>query len=282
MSIIDEKLKEVAVQKGISRMNSLVELLRENEGFEGSSKLFQQIVTDVIADSTIPPKAKLSFGELLNQWGDPRLRNSNEEEYWVKVENLDIQVARFLVTIKEWKEFLENGYELEEHWSEEGWVWKNEEHPSWYELAAAETAKKYIFDNQPAVGVSWFEAEAFASFHNARLMDFYEHEKLIRGDSKKPYPWGSPFGHGNANTVEEKLKKPTAVGLYYTDSVAEAIFDLAGNVGEWMNDMVDDRRVIHPGAWDVDSLGSWAKASSLISPSSRAGNIGFRLVRDIE
>ena len=113
-------------------------------------------------------------------------------------------------------------------------------------------------------------------------MDFYEHEKLIRGDDKKPYPWGSPFGHGNANTVEEKLNKPTAVGLYHADSVYGEIFDLAGNVGEWMNDMVDDRRVIHPGAWNVDSLGSWAKASSLISPSSRTGAIGFRLVRDIE
>lgn len=282
MSTIDDRLKKIATQEGVSRMNSLMTLLQDNEEFDGNISLFQQIVTAIIEDFNIPSGEKLELGELLNQWGDPRLKNANQDDYWVIVDELDIQVARFLVTIKEWKDFLVAGYDVEEHWSEDGWAWKNEEHPSWQELAAEETAKKYLFDNQPVVGVSWFEAEAFASFHHARLMDFYEHEKLIRGDAKRPYPWGSPFGHGNANTLEEKLGKPTAVGLYYTDSVSGQIFDLAGNVGEWMNDIVDDRRVIHPGSWDVDSLGSWAKASSLISPSARTGSIGFRLVRDIE
>ena len=282
MGTIENKLRSIVAKEGFERMNSLIELLQQDEDCNGNSGLFMQAVTAVITDMSIPSKEKLRFGELLNRWGDPRLRSADDDDYWITVEDLDIQVARFVVTIKEWRAFLTRGYDEQECWSEEGWAWKDEDHPSWNELASADSAQKYLFDNQPVVGVSWFEAEAFAAFHNARLMEFYEHERLIRGDNKNPYPWGSPFGHGNANTVEEKLKKPTAVGLYCTDSVFGEIFDLVGNVGEWMNDIVDDRRVIHPGAWDVDSLGSWAKASSLISPSARTGNIGFRLVRDIE
>ena len=280
MSTVEETLKKIAAMDGLVRMNALIVFLQKKGKPEADFVEYQQLVLDIFADSSVPSKQKLHFGEELNEWGDPRLRTSDEDAYWVLVDDLDIKVAQFLVTIKEWKDFLANEYERKEHWSEEGLAWKEEKHPSWHTLAAEESAQKYVFDNQPVVGVSWYEAEAFATAHNARLMEFYEHEQLVRGEGKKPYPWGSPFGHGNANTVEEKLKKPTAVGLYQNDSALGKVFDLAGNVGEWMNDMVDDRRVIHPGAWDVDSLGSWAKASSLVSPAARTGNIGFRLVRD--
>ena len=282
MSTTEETLKEIATMTGLARMNALIVFLQKEGMFNTNFVEYRRVVFDIFADSSVASKEKLHFGEKLNQWGDPRLSTSNEDAYWVNADALEIEVGQFLVTIKEWKEFLVNGYKNKDNWSEEGWAWKEEDHPSWNELVSEESDKKYVFDNQPAVGVSWYEAEAFATSQNARLMKFYEHENLIRGEEKKPYPWGAPFGHGNANTIEEKLDKPTAVGLYERDSVLGKVFDLAGNVGEWMSDMVDDRRVIHPGAWDVDSLGSWAKASSLVSPTARTGNIGFRLVRDIE
>ena len=86
----------------------------------------------------------------------------------------------------------------------------------------------------------------------------------------------------NANTEEEGLKKPAAVGLYHRDMTPEGIADLAGNVAEWTMDVVENKIVIHPGSWNVNSLGAWAKASSLISPAARIGDLGFRLVRDID
>ena len=85
------------------------------------------------------------------------------------------------------------------------------------------------------MGVSWFEAEAYARCHNARLMDFFEREDIVRGPEKRRYPWGRDFKHGFANTEESGFDKPSAVGLFTTDQTPDGIFDLAGNVAEWQN-----------------------------------------------
>ena len=282
MSVINAKLEECSNLNGLERMTMLQKLIKENPDAVVNSEEYRRLVEEIIKDPSISSSIKLSFGEEINRWGDPRLLTADSDEYWVDFSNLDIQVAKFLVTIKEWKAFLEDGYDTADNWSEEGLRWKEEERPSWNDLANEESAEKYLFDNQPVVGVCWFEAEAFATAHNARLMDFYERESIVRGDERRPYPWGSPFGYGNANTEEEGLKKPAAVGLYHRDITPEGIADLAGNVAEWTMDVVENKIVIHPGSWNVNSLGAWAKASSLISPAARIGDLGFRLVRDID
>ena len=52
----------------------------------------------------------------------------------------------------------------------------------------------------------------------------------MRGDANRPYPWGQPFGQGNANTNEATLGKPVAIGLFIADCTPDGIYDLAGNV----------------------------------------------------
>ena len=111
-------------------------------------------------------------------------------------------------------------------------------------------------------------------------MEFFEREEIVRGVEKRRYPWGRDFKHGYANTEETGLEKPSAVGGFSMDKTPDGIFDLAGNVAEWLGDDMDDQRVMHPGCWANGSISTWAKASERLSPNARLAYLGFRLVRD--
>jgi len=244
--------------------------------------LFETIVQQVLHATSLSMMQKKAFFEAINSWGDPRLRSPIEEDYWVEMSVADapLLVATHLVTIKEWLHFLDTEYDNDANWSLEGLNWRDNRRVTWQQLAAVPDSQKYLFDNQPVVGVSWFEAEAYARCHKARLMDFFEREEIVRGPEKRRYPWGRDFKHGFANTEESGFDKPVAVGLFTTDKTPDGVFDLAGNAAEWQGDDVGDQRVMHPGCWAKDSISTWAKASESLSPSARLAYLGFRLVRD--
>ena len=227
---------------------------------------------------------RLSLSIALGNVGDPRLAEPEEASYWREsdLEYGKILVARFPVTMKEWKKFVNGAdYQNDEFWSEEGLVWRDKERPSWQELAQSPKVAALIIDNHPVVGVSWFEAEAYANAHSARLPDFNERIDIVRGKEKRHYPWGAPFGHGNTNTKEEALGQTCAVGMFVKDQTPEGICDLVGNVAEWTADSYEGQAVIHPGSWSQDMMSSWPKASQSLSTAARLDNLGFRLVKDI-
>ncbi len=147
-------------------------------------------------------------------------------------------------------------------------------------IATREDSRTFLVPNQPVVGVTWWEADAYARSSGARLPTSDERAFAVRGPQKRPYPWGEPFGAGNANTREEVLRRPVAVGLFVRDRTPDGVYDLAGNVAEWLGDEIGGNRLIHPGAWDQPSMASWAKAKELRSPDDRSAGIGFRLARD--
>jgi iron(II)-dependent oxidoreductase len=92
-------------------------------------------------------------------------------------------IGRTPVTNATWLSFAEGGgYERREWWSDEGWAWKEEydiTHP-----AAAETGEP----DAPVVHITWFEADAFARAHEARLPTEVEWEKAST--------WGQLEGTG--------------------------------------------------------------------------------------
>lgn len=278
------ELQQIATQPLSDQWKTLLDAFETELTLEDAEakRLLEVMVEQIVRASNLTIQQKMQFCEKINGWGDPRLSKPFEEKYWVSVDvaGESLSVGKYLVTMQEWLEFLRTEYNNDAHWCTEGLNWRNNRTVTWEELAAAPDSQKYVFDNQPVVGVSWFEAAAYAKCHGARLMDFYEREEIVRGTEKRRYPWGRDFKHGYANTEESRLDKPSAVGLFHLDSTPEGIFDLAGNVAEWQGDDMENQRVMHPGCWANGSISTWAKASECLSPNARLAYLGFRLVKD--
>ena len=229
---------------------------------------------------------RLEAGEILGWLGDPRVRRPQDADYWADVTTDDgpLKIGRFPVTNLEFREFVEGGgYQNRRFWNDEGWSWLQACEDPWPVRCKADDAGPFIVPNQPVVGASWYEAEAFATFHSSRLPRFDERRRVVRGDGpeKRHYPWGSPFGEGSANTREEVLGRPCAVGLYLRDVTPDGVHDLAGNVAEWAGDGHGDERWYSPGAWSQPSMASWAKAREIEWTGHRAAWLGFRLAHDL-
>jgi iron(II)-dependent oxidoreductase len=83
-------------------------------------------------------------------------------------------IARQPVSNASWMHFSEGGgYERREWWSQEGWAWKEEYDITHHRHVAAGHPQA------PVCHVSWFEADAFARAHNARLPTESEWERAV-------------------------------------------------------------------------------------------------------
>jgi iron(II)-dependent oxidoreductase len=82
------------------------------------------------------------------------------------------RIAHRPVTNASWMHFSEGGgYERREWWSDEGWAWKEEYDTTHHPAVAA------AHPDAPVCHVSWFEADAFARAHDARLPTEAEWER---------------------------------------------------------------------------------------------------------
>ena len=159
-------------------------------------------------------------------------------------------------------------------------------------------------DRQPVVGVTWFDAQAFAEWMGGSLPTEAQWERAARGTEARTYPWGDipPKARQHANFAR-RYNRPMPVGQFPKGESPDGISDLAGNVWEWCldeyNPTVYQRnkggvprnplnlrfrdvlrsRVIRGGAWDVGSAFLRSSLRFKFYPLDSTHTIGFRVVR---
>jgi len=155
-------------------------------------------------------------------------------------------LGRMPITNATYLRFVEGGgYERREWWSAEGWAWKEDydiTRPlAWTADLAAEWrlgAFEPLDPHRPVVHISWFEADAFARAHDARLPTETEWEKAATWDQEsqraRAYPWGSdPPAPGVHANIDHLGCGPHPAGAYPAGASPCGCLGMIGDVWEW-------------------------------------------------
>ena len=154
--------------------------------------------------------------------------------------------------------------------------------------------------DHPVTNVSWEDAKAYAKWVGKRLPTEAEWERAAKGDSSSDYPWRKSAVAQDRANFENPTGGTSSVSRY-PDSASEfGVWDLCGNVGEWVNDWYDPRfyqsspdtdptgpdegrqRVYRGGGYHCNKMDIRASARHPANPASYFDYIGFRCAMDVE
>ena len=246
----------------------------------------------VSVTTEIPDMVRLPEGHFLmgSPDNEPDRSDCEGPQHWVQVPAFEI--GRYPVTFAQWDACVASG----------GCVHKPND-AGWGRA------------HRPVINVSWHDAQEYVRWLSSktgerwRLPTEAEWEYAARAGTKTPFNTGvrittrqanfdgnCEFNGGGANTGVN-LKKTQPVGIYPAN--LWGLFDLHGNVWEWVEDCWHDdyrgaptdgsawmrgvcpTRVLRGGSWVSDPWSLRSASRYRSAPNYRYNNYGFRVVRTI-
>jgi formylglycine-generating enzyme required for sulfatase activity len=216
-------------------------------------------------------------------------------QHWVGIEK-PIAMGRYPVTVGEWRAFVQAT-----GWGPGGEV-------DWDAPGFAQT------DRHPVVGVNWFDAIRYvrwlseATGKSYRLPSEAEWEYACRAGTKTAFSFGDTITTDQANYDGNFTYNGGARGVYRRGTTPVGsfpanpwgLYDMHGNVWEWMQDVVHDnyegapldgsaweeggdqaRRVLRGGSWLYNPRYLRSALRNGFSAALSNDIVGFRVVRDL-
>jgi gamma-glutamyl hercynylcysteine S-oxide synthase len=209
------------------------------------------------------------------------------------------RIDRYPVTVAAYAEFLEaGGYRERRFWSRAGWAWRSREGIERPRFWGEDEWAAYLAPDHPVVGVSAYEAEAYAEFRGARLPTEAEWERACRGTDGRKYPWGDAWIDDACGQRGVGPRCTVPIGSYPKGMSPEGLHDMLGCVWQWCADAADDdaelddedpfvdpddydpdtERVTRGGGWNNLAWSISATSRNAFPPTARFSNLGFRCV----
>lgn len=158
-------------------------------------------------------------------------------EVWVDA----FYVDRLPVTNAQFRPFVEAGiYQQSDNPCWHGF----EENYRWMRKTEMRRAPRYWWDrdwsapNHPIVGITWFEAVAFARWSGKRLPTEAEWEKAARGTDGRRFPWGNDFDVQRCNISQSGIGTTAACGSFSPQGDSPyGVAEMSGNIWEWTSSL---------------------------------------------
>lgn len=240
-----------------------------------------------------PPKGMVLVpaGEFTMGTDDP---NAPADQRPARKVNVDaFYIDKHEITNAQFKEFiLAGGYNKREYWTKDGWNFIQKD----YFYLSYPKKIKYRIDkplgfgdnlistapDHPVIGVSWYEAAAYAKWAGKRLPLEIEWEKAARGIDARIYPWGNKFDYSKLNYFPNH-KMLFSVGSFPEGASPYGVLDMAGSVAEWCADKTHgkDTIVIKGGGWNSMRLQLTSIHYEAKPPTHRSYSLGFRCAKSV-
>jgi len=288
---LDYRRKLVRIMPGVSHVNSRKETIsKEITEHQGNVMSIEELIINTgkkiekIEEERQELQAKLNplemilipAGKLRMGTNSPGRVDENPEH---QVSIRAFYIDTYEVTNLQYKEFIEaTGHRAPAHW-------RNRTFPE---------ARR---SNHPVVNVSWDDACIYAEWVGKRLPTEAEWERAALGDGRDEYPWGKST-LTEASNYDNVDGKTTEVDKFPRGKSTFGVWDMCGNVGEWVADWYDSKfyeispeddptggetgfqRVFRGGAYHENRMGIRGKSRHFAMPQAISDYIGFRCAMD--